>query len=78
VTYFSDYLHVDLKNTDHASLSAPTHDSHAIDYMMVADILAPSFSPSSSIQTTGPPPDYDWRMSRPGTPVYLATQRLRI
>lgn len=77
VTYFSDYLHVDLKNTDYASLSAPMHDSHAIDYMMVADILPPSFSPSSDIQTTGPP-DYDWRMYRPGIPVYLATQRLRI
>lgn len=78
VTYFSDYLHVDLKNADHTALSAPTHGSHAIDYMVVADIFPSSFSPSSGIQTTGPPPDYDWRMSRPGTPVYLATQRLRI
>lgn len=76
-TFFSDYLHVDLKNIDHVSLSAPTHDSHATDYMMVADILQPSLSPSSGIQSTGPP-DYDWRMFRPDIPVYLATQRLRI
>ncbi len=78
VTYFSDYLHVDLKNADNTALSLPAPDTHATDYMMVADVLPPSFSPSSGIQTTGPPPDYDWRMSRPGTPVYLATQRLRI
>ncbi|MGB4107826.1 MAG: hypothetical protein WBK55_08530 [Alphaproteobacteria bacterium] len=77
VTYFNDYLHVDLKHSDHAALSALAHDTHATDYVIVADTPPLSFSVSSHIQTTGPP-DYDWRMSRPGTPIYLATQRLRI
>lgn len=78
VTYFNDYLHVDLKNSDHSSLSASIRDTHTIDYMVVANIFPPFLSPTSGIQTTGPPPDYDWRMSLPSTPVYLATQRLRI
>ncbi len=78
VTYFSDYLHVDLKNADRTVLSVPTHDSPAFDYTVVTDIVISSFFSISGIQATGPPPDHDWRMSRPVTPVYLSTQRLRI
>lgn len=77
VTYFNDYLHVDLKNSDQTALNAPIHDTRTIDYILVADIVPPPFSPSSGNQSRGPP-DYDWRMSRPGTPVYLATQRMRL
>jgi hypothetical protein len=77
VTYFSDYLHVDLKSANHAALNVPAHDKQAIDYRMDVDILSPPLSQSSGIQITGLA-DYDWRMSRPGPPVYLTTQRLRI
>lgn len=77
ITYFNDYLHVDLKGADQTALSAPVHDVQAIDYFMVADIILPPFSPSQNNQSRGPPV-YDWRMSHPGTPVYLDTQRLRI
>lgn len=77
VTYFNDYLHVDLRDADQTALSSPIHDTHTMDYFLVADIVSPPFSPSSGNQSRGPP-DYDWRMSHPGTPVYLATQRLRI
>ena len=77
VTYFSDYLHVDLKNADYAALSVP-YGGNAPDYMMGVDITASSFPPISDTQATGPPPDYEWRMSSSATPIYLATQRLRI
>lgn len=77
VTYFKDYLHVDLKNSDHAAFHAPALDAHTFDGMMVAVLSPPPFSPSMNKQGRGPP-EYDWRMSYSATPVYLATQRLRI
>jgi hypothetical protein len=77
VTYFSDYLHVDLQNTDHADLKKPAHDTQEIDFMKLAVLMPPVYAPSSYIQTTGPPPD-NWRSSHFGLPIYLATQRLRI
>lgn len=77
VTYFSDYLHVELKNTDHASLETPDLDNHKIDFIQMATLIPPSFPSSTNVQTTGPPPD-NWRLTRPDLPIYLATQRLRI
>lgn len=77
VTYFSDYLHVELKNTDHADLKKPTLDSQKIEFMQLAVFMPPAYAPSAYIQTTGPPPD-NWRLIHSSLPVYLATQRLRI
>lgn len=77
VTYFNDYLHVDLKGADQTALNAPVQDAQTIDYFLVADIVPPSFSPSMNKQSRAPP-DYDWRMSYGATPVYFSTQRLRI
>lgn len=77
ITYFSDYLHVDLKNADHAAINTPVFDTHAFDGIMVAILSPPPFSPFMNRQSRGPP-KYDWRTSYVTTPVYLATQRLRI
>lgn len=76
VTYFSDYLHVDLKNAANSVLKAPLLDSHEID-----TALAPIYEPlpryeRASVQSRAPP---DTRWQRPDkTPIYLSTQRLRI
>jgi hypothetical protein len=77
VTYFSDYLHVELQNTDHADLKKPALDTQKIDFMQSAVLMPPAYAPSSYIQITGPPPD-NWRLSHFDLPIYLATQRLRI
>lgn len=77
VTYFNDYLHVDLKNADNVFLAAPSLDVHAVTYAFVTDSNATIPVPVSDTQTTGPP-DKGWLASRTKLPVYFATQRLRI
>lgn len=77
VTYFSDYLHVELKNTDSAAIEKPALTSQKIDFVQLAVFAPAPYAPSAYFQTTGPPPD-NWRLTRPDLPVYLATQRLRI
>lgn len=76
VTYFSDYLHIDLQNPEHAVLKAPLLDTHDIDYTLAPVInLMPRYE-LASVQSRAPP---DTRRQRPDkTPLYLSTQRLRI
>ena len=76
VSYFSDYLHVDLQSPEQTVLKAPALDTHNIDYTL-ADVvsLAPRYE-LASVQSRAPP---DMRRVRPDkTPLYLSTQRLRI
>lgn len=75
VTYFNDYLHVDLQKADHAAWDAPSLDTLDIAYVQVAEITPPSYLPAKDQEIRGPP---DWRLSRSTTPVYFTTQRLRI
>jgi hypothetical protein len=77
LTYFSDYLHVDLKSADHADLKKPVLATQELDFMQLAVLIPPAYAPSSDIQITGLPLE-SGRLTRPGLPVYLATQRLRI
>ena len=76
VTYFSDYLHVDLQSPDQTVFKAPPPDTYDVNYTLtnVVDV-APRYE-LVSVQSRAPP---DTRRLRPDkTPLYLSTQRLRI
>lgn len=76
VTYFSDYLHVDLQSPDQTALKAPSLDKHDIDYTIAAIIKPMPRYELASVQSRAPP---DTRRLRPDkTALYLSTQRLRI
>ncbi|MBU0791978.1 MAG: hypothetical protein KKC55_16140 [Gammaproteobacteria bacterium] len=77
VTYFNDYLHVELRNADQASLKNVSFDAQDVEFIRGAGPGLYSFVPAPYIQSTGPPPD-NWRLTGLDLPVYLATQRLRI
>ena len=77
VTYFNDYLHVDLRGADHVALKTLLQDKQLIDHVFIAEAVPTIFALSSANPSRGPP-DYNWQMPQPGIPVYLATQRLRI
>ncbi len=76
VTYFNDYLHVDLQNPDQVVFKAPAPDTYDIDFT-VAAVLEPQHRYElTSVQSRAPP---DWRRLKTNkTPLYLSTQRLRI
>jgi len=74
VTYFSDYLHVDLQSPDHITLTAPAQGDQ--DFALTASLSPQHRYELTSVQSRAPP---DWRRHRPdNTPLYLSTQRLRI
>lgn len=76
VTYFSDYLHVDLQSPQQTILKAPALDPYDIDYTITAAINPMLRYELDSVQSRAPP---DTRRLRPDkTPLYLSTQRLRI
>jgi hypothetical protein len=76
VTYFSDYLHVDLQNLQQTVLKSPALDTHDIDYPLAAVINPIQRYELASVQSRAPP---DTRRLRPDkTSLYLSTQRLRI
>ena len=76
VTYFTDFLHVDLQSPDQVVLKAPTLDLHDMSFILPTDIEPQSRYELASVQSRAPP---DWRRHRPdNTPLYLSTQRLRI
>ncbi|HIL29171.1 MAG TPA: hypothetical protein EYG18_07870 [Micavibrio sp.] len=76
VTYFSDYLHVDLQSPEQSVLKAPAPDTHDIDYPLAAVINPIQRYELASVQSRAPP---DTRRLRPDkTPLYLSTLRLRI
>jgi hypothetical protein len=76
ITYFNDYLHVDLQNPDQVVLKAPTPDTYDIEFTVAAAIEPQNRYELASVQSRAPP---DWRTLRPeNTPLYLSTLRLRI
>ena len=76
ITYFNEYLHVELQSPDQITLTAPAQDNHDIAFVLPADIEPHQRYELTSVQSRAPP---DWRRYRPDSaPVYLATQRLRI
>ena len=76
VTYFSDYLHVELQNPEQVVLKAPALDTYNINYTLAAVIAPAQHYELASAQSRAPP---DARRLRPDKrPLYLSTQRLRI
>lgn len=76
VSYYSDFLHVDLKSPEQIILKAPTLDTQDIDYTFTAVIKPTPRYQLASVQSRAPP---DTRRHSPDkTPLYLSTQRLRI
>ncbi len=76
VTYFSDYLHVDLQSPNQHVLAAPSQDAQDIDFTLAVDALPQRRYELASMQSRAPP---DWRSHRPeNTPPHFLTQRLRI
>tara|TARA_B100001989_G_scaffold157610_1_gene112839 strand:- start:2430 stop:2864 length:435 start_codon:yes stop_codon:yes gene_type:complete len=76
VTYFSDYLHVDLQSPEQTVLHAPVLDTYDVDYIALTAISPIPRHELASIQSRAPPD-----MLRPWpskTPLYLSTQRIRI
>jgi len=77
VTYYSDYLHVDLKNPQQSSFNAPALDIFKFDYTSGTDISPQPRYELAMVQSRAPPDD--WRQFRSDAkPLYLSTQRLRI
>lgn len=76
VTYFSDYLHVELQSPQNTILKAPALDTHKTDYTITAAINPVPRYELASVRNRAPP---DIGRLRPDkTPLYLSTQRLRI
>lgn len=76
VSYFNDYLHIDLQTAQNLVLEAPTLDTQDTDYSLTATINSIPRYELASVQSRAPPD-----MRRHGhykTPLYLSTQRLRI
>ena len=76
ITYFSDYLHVDLQSPQQSVLKAPAPDTHDIDYTLTAVINPIQRYELASVQSRAPPDTRRLRLDK--TPLYLSTQRLRI
>jgi hypothetical protein len=76
VTYFSDFLHVDLQTPEQIALKSPNVDSHDFDFPVIADLqITLNYKPDNT-HSRAPP---DWRHFRPDNiPPYSSTQRIRI
>lgn len=77
VTYFNDYLHVDLRSPDNVSVGVQSFNVLDIDHAPIEKVEFHSIILSSNVQARGPPV-YSSQIVSLNTPVYLATQRLRI
>lgn len=77
VTYFSDYLHVELQNPDQIQVKKPIFDTQSIDFSLTAVLINPlPHYEMASLHSRVPP---DWRRHKSNNiPLYISTQRLRI
>ena len=76
VTYFNNYLHVDLQNPDQvvSEISLSNKGNNAFSAVMIAE--GQTFYAFASLKNHAPP---DWQeVNSKNTPLYLSTQRLRI
>ena len=76
VSYYSDFLHVDLRQTDSAPLVPVVDLDQDIDYDMTADIAAQSRYELASLRLRAPPDKHVYNQDY--SPLYLTTLRLRI
>ena len=76
LTYFDDYLHVDLINATHVSFDVPQGTLQDLDYV-IPTFLENDMGDVTAFYKIAAPPDYhDRRVEK--TSLYLSTQRLRI
>ena len=76
VTFYDEYLHVDLQSPDQIALEAPNQDTQDISLDIATNTLPISRYELSPSKSRAPP---DWRSFRAeNTPLYLSTLRLRI
>lgn len=76
VSFYDEYLHVDLQSPDQVTLEVPDQDIQDISFDVVANTVTISRYELASVQSRAPP---DWPDLEAGkTPLYLSTQRLRI
>ena len=76
VTYFRDYLHVDLQAPATIALVAPAQEYQDFDFEPGFGLLSQQRYELASIKIHAPP---DWRASELNQlPLYLSTQRFRI
>lgn len=75
VTYFTDYLHVDLQSPGQIVLKAPEQESHDIAFFLPPAFKAHRYE-LALFQARSPP---DWRRRKSQTtPLYFSTRRIRI
>ena len=76
VTYFNDYLKVDLQTTDQIAFTAPSQDMQDLDFDIAANFLLPQRFELALVQNRAPP---NWQGTILNhTPIYLSTQRIRV
>lgn len=76
VSFYTDFLHVDLQKTEQLSFNVSTTDLLDFDYTVIKTVPIPNAYELAFAQSREPP---DWRWYEPNkTPLYLSTQRLRI
>ena len=76
VSYFRDYLHVDLQRPDPVALFPPAQEFQDFDSGLAFGLLTQQRYELASIRLYAPP---DWLNPKPNhIPLYLSTQRFRI
>jgi hypothetical protein len=78
VTYYNDYLQIDLQSHAQAFLTYPVEYSQDIDSSFPADLLPKQCCNLASLQMQNSPPSDRRESSEQNTSIYLSTQRLRI
>jgi len=76
VTFYDEYLHVNLQTPDQVIVELPDLNTENISFDIIAHNAPVSRHELSSVQSRSPP---DWRSFRAeNTPLYLSTLRFRI
>lgn len=75
-SYYKDFLHIDLKNTDQANLISKLISVQDIDYNLTADIAKSSLCKVTSHMRRGPPIGHVYESNL--SYLYLTTLRIRI
>lgn len=75
-SYFKEFLHIDLKNTDQANLISKLISVQDIDYNLKADIAKSSLYKVTSHMRRGPPIGHVYKPNL--SSLYLTTLRIRI
>lgn len=78
VTYYNDYLQIDMQSHAQAFLTYPVEYSQDIDSTLPLNLLPQQCCNLASLQMQNSPPSDRRESSKQNTSIYLSTQRLRI